>query len=124
MLDAAMSQVLLVGRDWQTRALLRAQLIEEGIDVEAHESVESAVAAIEGGDFVPALILADLTASDDPIRDADQWAAWTQPFAIWVIASRTLITSQCLKGKGFELVLFRPIDVGELVEQIKMKLQG
>ncbi len=123
MLDTTMPQVLLIAKDWQTRALLRAQLIEEGVEVEAHESVESAVAAVEESGLVPSLILADLTASDDPIRDANLLAVWTQPFPIWVIASHTLIAGQNLKGKGFELVLFRPIDVGELVEQIKLKLQ-
>jgi len=41
-----MPGVLIISRDWQTRALLRAQLIEDGCDVRAFVSPDQAKAAL------------------------------------------------------------------------------
>lgn len=118
-----MSRVLLVGKEWKARALLRAQLIEEGVDVEAYETVRTAIAAIEGNELLPGLIVADLSASDDPSTEVDQLAAWTAQIPIWILASRSLIVGKGLQGRGFEVILFRPVDVGELMDQIKQRLE-
>lgn len=118
-----MSHVMLVGKDWQARALLRAQLIEEGLDVEAHESVADALESLEAGPVLPALLVADLTASDDPAADADQLAAWAAQLPVWVIAGRSTIVGTRLKGRGFQMILFRPLDMKELVDQIKRRLE-
>ncbi len=56
-----MNRVLLVGKDWQARALLRAQLIEEGLKVEAHETVQEAVESLEMSPLLPGLLVADLS---------------------------------------------------------------
>ena len=117
-----MAQILLVGKDWQPRALLRAQLIEEGLDVEARETVAEALASLEASPALPALLVADLSSSDDPITDAELLSGWTRQVPTWILASRSLIVDPSLKGRGFELILFRPIDIGELVEQIKRRL--
>ncbi len=119
-----MSKILLAGKGWQARALLRAQLLEEGLDVEAHESVDSALRAIEGSGTLPSLLLADLTASDDPLGEVELLTCWAARVPTWVIASRHLAESASLKNRGFELVLIRPIDVGELVKKIKQRLGG
>jgi DNA-binding NtrC family response regulator len=124
MLDADMAQVVLIGRDWQFRALLRAQLLEEGLEVEAYESVTTAWLTLEGGERLPSLLVVDLSASEGPSHDAEQLAAWAPRIPIWIIAGRSLITEKQLAGKGFELVLFRPVDIGELVEQIKRRVEG
>ncbi|PYV11354.1 MAG: hypothetical protein DMG23_04550 [Acidobacteria bacterium] len=79
-----MNLVLLVGKEWKARVLLRAQLIEEGLEVEAHESVRSALESL--------------------------------------VAGLNLITSKILRGREFELILTRPVDVGELVAQIKQRV--
>ncbi len=118
-----MIQVLLVGKDWKARALLRAQLVEEGLEVEAHDTVASAFESLGESELLPALVLADLTASDDPPAELDQLASWTNQIPTWIIASRNLIVEKVLKGRGFEVILFRPVDLGELVEQIKQRLE-
>jgi CheY-like chemotaxis protein len=118
-----MNRVLLAGKDWQARALLRAQLIEEGVHVEAHETVSDALTSLQGRDFLPALFVADLYASDNPAGDADDLAHWTPDIPVWIIASRSVIDEENLKGRGFEMVLFRPVDVGELVGQIKRRVE-
>jgi CheY-like chemotaxis protein len=117
-----MGWILLVGKDWQARALLRAQLLEEGLEVEAHATVREALASLQSTAPLPALLVADLAASDDPLADAESLSAWTKQIPAWIIASRQLIIDKSLKGRGFEIILVRPVDVGELVEQIKRRL--
>lgn len=118
-----MTHVVLVGGDWQFRALLRAQLIEEGLEVKAYETVQAALASLEETDLRPAMLVVDLFASDDPPADIEQLAAWTSQIPIWIVASRNLIAEKRFKGRGFEVILFRPVDMGELVEQIKQRLE-
>ncbi len=119
-----MSRVLLIGKEWKARALLRAQLIEEGLEVEAHESVSEALQSLQASPMLPALLIADLAASDDPSTESDQLRAWTARIPIWIIASHTLIMGKSLKGRGFELILYRPVDMQELVNQIKRRLEN
>ena len=117
-----MAQILLVGEDWKTRALLRAQLLEEGLDVEAHESVGAALGDSEDPALLPLLLVADVSASGNPARELDQLARWNKRIPVWVIASRSVIDEKSLQGRGFEAVLFRPVDLGKLVEQIKQRI--
>ena len=118
-----MAQIFLAGKDWQARALLRAQLLEEGLEVEAYETVPEAVASLESRERLPDLFLADLSRSDDPGSDAELLAAWGKQVPVWVIAGRNLIAQKTLKGLGFEVILFRPVDVGELTEQLKRRVE-
>ena len=121
-LSSDMNLVLLVGKEWKARALLRAQLIEEGLEVEAHESVGSALESLEASPAIPSLLIADLAESDDPSADAEKLARWTARVPVWVIASLNLITNKLLRGREFELILTRPVDMGELVAQIKQRV--
>src|SRR5271169_4662452 len=106
----SMTQVLLAGKDWKARALLRAQLLEEGVDVEAHESVTDAVASLGASEFTPCLFIADLAESDNPTADLDELAKWSREVSVWIIASHSMIIENTLRGRGFELILFRPVD--------------
>jgi DNA-binding NtrC family response regulator len=119
-----MTRVLLAGKDWQARALLRAQLIEEGVDVEAHETVSDASSSLEASEVLPALFIADLFTSDNPTADIDELAKWSHDVPVWIIASHSMIVEASLKGRGFELILFRPVDLGELVGQIKRRVES
>ena len=118
----SMAKVLLVGKDWQARALLRAQLIEEGASVEAYETGEEALAQLEGRSVLPALLIADISASDHPSVDIESLTSWTRRIPIWIIASHTLSVKGGLEGRGFEALLFRPVDMGKLVQQIQQRL--
>jgi CheY-like chemotaxis protein len=117
-----MAEVLLAGKDWTERALLRAQLLEEGIDAEAFLTAREALRSVDDAEFLPALIIADLGASDDPAGEINLLAQWAQQIPTWIIASRSAIVERDLRGHGFEIILFRPVDVGELVEQIKRRI--
>jgi CheY-like chemotaxis protein len=118
-----MTRVVVVGKAWQVRALLHAQLLEEGLEVEAHETVGAALATLEETELLPALLVADLFASDDPVTEIDQLARWAPQIPTWIIAGRNLIAEKRLRGRRFEVILFRPVDMGELVEQIKQRLE-
>ncbi len=119
-----MAQVLLLARDWKVRALLRAQLLEEGIDVEAHASARLALLGLERAPHLPDLVVADLTFSPAPDREADRLARWASRLPVWVIASHTLPLRRSLAERGFERVIYRPVDAGGLVEEIKLRLRG
>jgi len=116
------AQVFLASKDWQARALLRAQLIEEGVSVEAYETVEEALAQLELDSVLPALLIADLSASDHPSADVERLTTWAKRLPIWIIASHTASVTGGLGGRGFETLLFRPVDMGELLQQIKQRL--
>ena len=116
-----MTQVVLIGREWKLRALLRAQLLEEKIEVEAYETAGDAVRAFRGRFRPPQLVILHLSAADSADK-MDELAQWSRRVPVWVIASRNAIEAQELKGRGFELVLFLPIDVGELVDKIKRRV--
>ncbi|MBZ5514839.1 MAG: response regulator [Acidobacteriia bacterium] len=124
MLFATMAEILLVGRGWQTRALLRAQLIEEGLEVEAFETVGEALATAENVALGPSLLVADLSSSKEPQKEIERLAAWSGQVPIWIIAGRGLLADPQLKGRGFELILARPIDMGQFVEQIKRRVRA
>lgn len=115
-----MAQVILIGKEWQSRALVRAQLIEEGVDVEAYLTARTALEGL--GDLLPALIIADFTECDSLEDEINELAKWARQVPIWILAGRDLIAGKLLRGRGFEMVLYRPIDVGELVEQIKLRI--
>jgi len=118
-----MSFILLAGKDWQSRTLLRAQLLEEGFEVEAHETIAHALAALDAEAAPPDLLIADISASGDPSADVDALAARSRQVPIWIIASRTYIIEKGLRGHGFQMILLRPVDVNELVDQIKQRLE-
>ncbi len=141
-----MSLVLLVGKDWSTRALLRAQLLEEGVQVEALEDTTEAVMAVEhamgvkrpgaipspvapaalaardtaGGSTL--LIVADLSSSENPEGDAQKLASVARAVPTWIIAGTTLAEPKNLGDRGFERILYKPLDLGYLVAQIKQRL--
>lgn len=117
-------QVILLGKDWKSRALLRAQLIEEGLEVKAYDSVADAIEAAAGHNGPAPLLIADLAGSDDPALVAAQLAHWSRRIPIWIVASRSVIDARELEGRGFEAVLYRPVDVGDLVERIKRCVGG
>lgn len=118
-----MSQIVIAGKDWQARALLRAQLLGEGFEVEAWENIPDALATLGPGTNLPGLLIADISASDEPSSDVEALSAWSPKIPIWIIASRAYIIERGLRGHGFEMILLRPVDVGELVDQIKQRLE-
>lgn len=59
-----MGKIWLIAADWQFRALVRAQLLEEGFKVRAVPSLEIALAYLIRGEEGPCLIILDLQGQD------------------------------------------------------------
>ncbi len=119
-----MAQILIAGRDWTARALLRAQLIEEGFDAEAYDSVGDAVQRLWASRMMPSLLIADLFESESPAEDVATLSEWAKLLPIWILAGHGATGSEAIEGRGFERVLFRPLDLGKLVQEIKGRLPG
>ena len=117
-----MALILMSGSDWTARALLRAQLIEEGFDVEAYECVEELVRVLWGSKTMPALVIADLFESAHPSEDAVMLSRWAILAPIWVLAGHGSAEAELLDGRGFERVLYRPLEIGKLVQEVKRRL--
>jgi len=116
------AQVFLAGKDWRARALLRAQLLEEGVEVEGYETVQEAVAQLDLHHDLPALLIADISSSDHPSADIECLTTWARRLPIWIIASRTSTLKASPEGRDFDMLLYRPVDMGKLVEQIRQRL--
>ena len=54
-----MGVILLIAADWQFRALVRAQLLEEGYEVQAFPDLEVALFHLERGGSRPRLAIVD-----------------------------------------------------------------
>lgn len=113
--------VILLGKAWKSRALMRAQLIEEGIEVKAFDSVADALEAAAGQARAP-LLVADLAGSGDPALEVAQLSHWSRRIPIWIIASRSAINPRDLEGRGFEAIYVRPVEAGELIGEIKRRV--
>jgi DNA-binding NtrC family response regulator len=121
-LEINMAQILIVGKDWTSRALLRAQLIEEGFDVEAYEDVRAAVDRLWGSAEMPSILVVDLFEGIDQVEDVATLSHWAKLLPIWILAGHTAPEAVELEGQGFEKIMFRPVDVGKLVLEIKQRL--
>ncbi len=115
-------RLVLVSRDWQTRALLRAQLLEEGCQVRAYETLQDAAAELQAGDLQPRMLIAELS-GDDWRSDLEQLSGLTGRLPVWVLASHSDVGEETLKTSGFETALFRPLDMGDLVRRAKQRLR-
>jgi CheY-like chemotaxis protein len=117
-----MPRVLLVGKDWTSRALVRAQLLEEGIDVAAYETSRDALNTVTDLRDLPALLVADLHDNPRPEREVDLLAKWRGLIPVWVITSHEFRIDRNLDQAGIRRVLARPIDIKRLVEEIKQRV--
>jgi hypothetical protein len=86
------------------------------------EDARSALAGLENAEAFPSLLIADLSSSDNPEREAELLSCWANQFPLWVISSHMLAADAELTGRGFERILSRPIDLGELVEDVKHRV--
>jgi hypothetical protein len=120
--EVVVSRILIAGRDWQSRTLLRAQLLEEGFEVDAYEIVSDALSALTTGVSRPELLIADVSSGDDPSADLEALSAWSSKIPMWIIASRAYRLETGLLTHGFEIILLRSVDIGELVDRLKQRL--
>ena len=115
--------ILLVAADWQSRALLLAELQEAGYSVIAAPGLRHAYRALLGGKARPRLILLDASGDEDAIPAYVEALGELAPGALLIVlvGAYDLATWQPLRDHAAE-VLRRPLTVGEAVEAVRRGL--
>ena len=101
--------VLLISREWPARALLRAQLIEEGFDVQAVDEWAAARDLLRRG-LNPRLLLLDLEGLPDPDNTLAEIQSSIAPCRVVIVGSATVAAPAAAAGGTFHL-LTRPVAV-------------
>jgi len=110
----AMKTVLVVGRDWKFRALLRAQLREDGFDALGFESLDAAAEVIARS--TPDAIVFDTTGA--LTAELAELPALSQKLPLLVVASA---------GESLPLpenqILRRPIQLGQVIAALASRFR-
>ena len=112
-MNARMADVLLIGTEWPTRALLRAQLIEEGYDVDAVEDWLVAARVLRSLPL-PRAVVIDLQGLPEPREVLDDLQTRVAPHDVVVIAALGTMGVDDLRARGYRVVA-RPAAVGQIV---------
>jgi DNA-binding NtrC family response regulator len=124
-LSAAGCDLLLIAADWQSRALLLAQLQEGGYSVTAAPALRHACPALMGQKVHPRLILLDTARDEDATPPYVEQLAELAPGipTVLLIAAHHLQEWQPLQDRVAAL-LRRPVSVGEVVTVVRRLLTG
>jgi len=106
--------IVLLGTEWQPRALIRAQLIEEGFEVVATDTWPMMRRQLRSGSK-PLLAIVDLKSLPDPENVLSALRAVMQPARVLVLAALGTLPVSDIEAFGFR-TLSRPIAVQEIVE--------
>ena len=112
-----MPTVFVIGQDRQLRANVRAELREQGVEALGMESLDDAAQAIATG-TIPAAVVFDAAGEAVP---EPALANLARRVPVILVASRTTAAPSL---EGIAAVLWRPVRVGEVVEQVKQVLKG
>ena len=118
-----MAGVLIISRDWASRALLRAQLLQDGCAAAAYKSAQDVAAVLQNGEFPAGLIFTDfsLGAGEEELSELAELAR-RHSVPVWAMAPHGADSESWAARYGFESVLFRPVSVGEVAERIEKRL--
>lgn len=117
-----MGKILLIAADWQMRALVRAQLLDEGYEVQAWPSMEQAMESLLRGAMPPQLTILDAEGIDvDAAAILGLWHLTGQvPLLLCLgMQSRHLLSQAGLPPNQ---TLMRPFRVGDVVQQARKML--
>jgi ActR/RegA family two-component response regulator len=114
--DSPPSDVVLLGTEWRPRALLRAQLIEEGIEVLATDTWPVARRSLRPG-VKPRLVVVDLQGLPDPDRVLSELRVLMKPDRVLVLTAIGTVPVDVIRAAGFH-VMKRPASIDEVVAEI------
>lgn len=123
-----MGEILLIAADWQFRALVRAQLLEEGRQVRALPSLEIALAYLSRSGERPQLIIVDVQGREREVQLLSNMCRLTSGVPL-ILCGGALSRSALDKAVQHEVrlsqeelplvrVLLRPFRVGDLMEEV------
>ena len=111
--DEIPPDVALVGPEWPTRTLLRAQLLEERYEVVATDTWPIPTQYLRPG-MKPRVVIIDLHGLEEPHTVLAELRVLFKPEAVLVITALGTIASEEIRRLGFR-VIARPTSVGEIV---------
>lgn len=111
-MDSKAPDVVLLGPEWPERALLRAQLIEEGCDVVAIDSWPMP-RLYRQPETKPRLLVLDLHGLPDPRETLDEVRFVMPRDRVLVLSALGTIPADDIRGLGFQ-VIERPATVGQI----------
>jgi hypothetical protein len=105
--------IVILAMEWRPRALIRAQLIEEGFDVAATNTWSMMRRYLQPGSKPRLVIidLHDLERSQDVLRDL---AVLMKPSRVLVLRSSGTVTQTEIEGLGFR-ILNRPLTIKDII---------
>jgi hypothetical protein len=118
----ASPDVVLLGAEWKTRALIRAQLIEEGFEVVATDTWPMMRRHLRPG-LKPRLAVVDLKDLDEPERVLRDLAVLMKPERVLVLAATATVSASEVSRLGFH-VLRRPLTVATIVAEVTRTLSA
>ncbi|MBI2833953.1 MAG: response regulator [Acidobacteria bacterium] len=113
--NPAETQILLVGAEWKPRALIRAQLIEEGHEVEAVESWEEAELLLRRRARQPLVLIIDLAGEPHAAAALATLKRLFETDRALILTSASALSSNDVQDAGFPNVLARPFSIGDVV---------
>jgi DNA-binding response OmpR family regulator len=115
-------EILLIAADWRLRALVRAQLLEEGYAVNALPSLELALATLIRGGEQPGLTILDMQGIEIQVRALSELWRLTGEAPLFLCGGAFGRAELSQEGMPPAQVLLRPFRVGDLVEQVRKVL--
>lgn len=112
-MDPKPPDVIVVGAEWPERALLRAQLIEEGHEVVAVDTWPIPRLYRRPG-MRPRVLLIDLRELPKPRETLEEVRIVLPPAQVLVVTARGSLTGQEVRELGFN-VIERPATIGQIV---------
>ena len=109
--------VVLLDADWQSRALIRAQLIEEGFEVVATETWTMMRRQLRPG-AKPRLAIVDLKDLPDPQAVLRDLRVLMKPEQVLVLSAIGTLPREEIERIGFHIVP-RPFVIKELVQEVR-----
>jgi len=108
-------KVLLAGGEWRPRALVLAQLVEEGYDVTAVEMWDEAELLLRKRPVKPAVVVFDLEGEPQPEAALSTLMKLADPARVLVLSTSGTLSADAVRARGFAHVLARPYSVGDVV---------
>jgi DNA-binding response OmpR family regulator len=105
--------IALLGTEWKPRALLRAQLIEEGFEVLAADSWATVRPYLRPGSK-PRLVIVDLQELPEPHRVLADLHVRMKPKHVLVLTALGTVVQDDIHRFGFHVVK-RPVSIGSIV---------
>jgi hypothetical protein len=114
-MDPKPPDVIVLGAEWRERALLRAQLIEDGHGVVAVDTWP--IPQLHRAGMRPRVLLIDLHALPRPREMLNELRVVLPPERILVVTALGSLTGNEVRERGFN-VIERPASIGQIVAKV------